>query len=181
MSKNYLPPMYPCELNEKNQQYLHDVHCSIVEKLAMLGVERIDIAHKFFRVEKRDFEKWRLIYPDFDEAYDQGSIMADAAVTKSLFNRARGVTITKQKIDKENNIVDLEEELPPDTNACLAWLERKRRDKWSKDKTAVGNFDDPLDFILGEIDNEMTDASVLPSDYLVIDDNSSNIEERSDE
>ncbi|WP_052478879.1 hypothetical protein [Vibrio jasicida] len=165
MPKSFLPPMYPCELDAKNQQYLHDVHCSIVEQLAMLGVERIDIAHKFFRVEKRQFEKWRLIYPDFDEAYDQGSIMADVAVTKSLFNRARGVTVTKQKIDKNNDIVDIEEELPPDTNACLAWLERKRRDKWSKDKTVVGNFDDPLEFILGDIDEQMTEASVIPAQY----------------
>ncbi|WP_431786945.1 hypothetical protein [Vibrio harveyi] len=170
MSKNYLPSMFPCELSEKNQQYLHDVHCGIVEQLAMLGVERIDIAHKFFKVERRDFERWRLIYPDFDEAYDQGSIMADVAVTKSLFNRARGVTITKQKIDKDNNIVDLEEELPPDTNACLAWLERKRRDKWSKDRVTTGNFDDPLDFILGEIDEQMTEASVIPAQYQQLED-----------
>lgn len=164
MPKNYLPFINGMEFGGKRtKQYLHDVHCTIVEQLAMLGLSKVDIAKTFFNIKEKDFDTWEKIYPDFSDAYEQGSLMADAAVTKSLFNRARGVTVTKQKVGKDNQIVEIEEELPPDTAACLAWLERKRGEKWIKEKNSAPKSDNPLGFILDELDSNLIESSVLPS------------------
>lgn len=163
MTKKYLPFVNGMNIGgARTQHYLHEVHCTIVEQLAMLGLSKQDIAHTFFHINASDFEQWEAAYPDFSDAYEQGSIMADAAVTKSLFNRARGVTVTKQKIGRDNEILEIEEELPPDTAACLAWLERKRGQNWIKDKAATVRSGDPLDELLKEIESELVNASVLP-------------------
>ncbi len=165
MPKDYLPLIKNFNVGgQRTKQYLHDVHCTIVEQLAMLGLSKSDIAKTFFNIKEKDFDTWEKIYPDFSDAYEQGSLMADAAVTKSLFNRARGVTVTKQKIGRDNEILEVEEELPPDTVACLAWLERKRGEKWIKEKNVTPQSADPFEFIFNEIDSNLTDSSVLPSE-----------------
>ncbi len=171
MAKNGKPPINFNKLATTGiAQYVPEIHCALVERLAMVGLSKRDIAFRVLGIPEREFNTWIRSYPEFEMAYDNGNILADASVTKSLFDRARGVTVTKQKIDKKNNIVEIEEELPPDTHACLAWLERKQQKIWSKNATPEKEDSDDLAFLMGELNSDMENATVLPSDYEDMDD-----------
>lgn len=169
MTKKRLPkfdylPVRPLHYGGKTMaQYNKTLHPEMAERLTMLGNSEKDIAD-FFGITLDELKSWKTLYPDFKNGIEQGGIFADASVTKKLFDRTQGVKIRKQKIDKANRVVDLEEEVPPDVNACLSWLERRRREQWGKEVTIKGDKENPLAFIMDSIDNDMFDASVLPSE-----------------
>ncbi|EGQ8030267.1 TPA: hypothetical protein ACX3EJ_001051 [Vibrio parahaemolyticus] len=166
MAKQLQPPIDFNKLAIKGMaQYVPEIHCALVERLAMLGLPKRDIALRVFGIKERHFNEWLRTYPDFEMAFDNGNLLADASVTRALFERATGLTVTEQKIDKANRIVEIEKELPPDVNACLGWLERKQRKVWSKNTPEETGQNDDLAFLMGELDDEMEGATVLPSDY----------------
>lgn len=136
----------------------------------MVGLPKKDIALRVLGIPEREFNAWVRNYPEFEMAYENGNVFADASVTKALFDRAMGTTVTKQKIDKMNRIVELEEEVPADVNACIAWLERKQRKTWNKNAKEENTENDDLAFLMGELGDAMRDATVLPSDYEDMDD-----------
>lgn len=126
-----------------------------VYKLALLGLKDTEIA-KFFDVKEQTINNWKIKYPDFFESLKKGKLDADGEVVKSLYNRALGSKITVQQAIKVKNVyyengkkvsetedvktVELIQEVPPDTTACIFWLKNRRPAEWrDKVEHAVDN------------------------------------------
>lgn len=79
-------------------------------------------------------------YPDFSEALKKGKEVVDIEVENALLKKALGYTIMlrKQKVTKDGDVVDIEEEvhIPPDTTAQIFWLKNRRKQQW-RDKVEV--------------------------------------------
>jgi hypothetical protein len=98
---------------------------------------------QFFGVDTSRFAVWDKQYPSFKIARGHGRVEADAQVVASFHAKAHGMTVKKQQAVKlrvagkepgqfteEVQIVDLLEEVPPDTNAAALWLANRHPDKW---------------------------------------------------
>lgn len=137
-------------------------------KLCLLGHTDRDLG-EFFGVSHTCIQKWAEKYEEFGEALRNGKELADAEVANSLYNRAKGgLTVTKQKLDKEGVVVDLEEELPPDVRAMETWLASRRKKKeqdWNPNHKVEhsGEISNPLAFVLDEIDEEAEHESITGS------------------
>lgn len=108
-----------------------------VYRLALLGLKDTEIA-KFFNIAESTLNDWKLKHPEFLESLKKGKIEADGHVVKALYNRAIGMTVKTQqaikvKLSKDEEsveVVELKQELPPDTVACIYWLKNRQPDKW---------------------------------------------------
>lgn len=114
-------------------------------KLALLGLKDTEMA-TFFGVAERTFNYWKLTYPEFLQSLKKGKENADSKVAKALYNRAIGARIVTQQAIKVKNtsynngkkvsekekveIVELTQEMPPDTAACIFWLKNRQPEKW---------------------------------------------------
>lgn len=67
---------------------------------------------------------------EFSESLKKGKDTADDKVEASLFKRACGMTIIKEKVDKDGCIHECKEEIVPDTLACIFWLKNRRKAEW---------------------------------------------------
>lgn len=134
-----------------------------VYKLCLFGARDQDLAN-FFEVHRDTIFHWTKLYPEFAEARKRGKLAADAEVAYSLFNRAMGVTITKQKVLSSGQVVEYQEELPPDVRAIEFWLKCRNRDNWnpSQQVELSGSQANPFAFILADIAKKYEDASPLP-------------------
>lgn len=117
MSELGRPTKYKEEYNE--QAY----------KLCLLGHTDEELA-SFFEIATSTLYEWKLAYPDFTEAIKKGKEFADVDVVQSLYNRAIGMTIKKQVVKGEGAIVEIEDEIPPDTTAMIFWLKNRQPKKW---------------------------------------------------
>lgn len=122
------------------EEYIEQVY-----KLALLGLKDSEIA-KFFGIRESTLNYWKQKYPSFLESLKKGKLDADGEVVKSLYNRAVGAVVTIQQAIKVKNVtykdgkrlketedvklVELRQELPPDTTACIYWLKNRQPDKW---------------------------------------------------
>ena len=81
----------------------------------------------------------------------------DFEVENALLKKALGYTITlhKQKVTKDGDVVDTEEEMhvPPDTTAQIFWLKNRKTNKW-RDKVV----DDEIKVASNGILNEIKEA-----------------------
>lgn len=115
-----------------------------VERLAMLGLKDTELAHAL-KITERTLNNWKRRYPSFFQSIKNGRLEADGNVARALYSRAMGATIRKQQVFKlqrvfwENGkrcsedyieIVEYEEQVPPDTGAIAFWLKNRRPDKW---------------------------------------------------
>jgi len=115
-----------------------------VERLAMLGLKDTEIAHAL-KITERTLNNWKLRYPSFFQSIKNGRLEADGNVARALYNRAIGATIRKQQpfklqrvfwedgnrcTEETVEIVEYEEQVPPDTGAIAFWLKNRRPDKW---------------------------------------------------
>lgn len=117
-----------------------------VYKLALLGLKDAEMA-SFFSVKEQTLNNWKIAHPEFFESLKKGRVNADGEVVRSLYNRAIGSVIKvqqaiklknvyyddngKKKSEKEHvEIVEIIQEVPPDTTACIYWLKNRRPDKW---------------------------------------------------
>lgn len=124
-------------------------------KLALLGLKDTEIA-KFFEIKEQTLNNWKVKHPEFFESLKKGKLDADGEVVKSLYNRALGSKITVQQAIKVKNVyyengkkvsetedvktVELVQEVPPDTTACIFWLKNRRPAEWrDKVEHAVEN------------------------------------------
>lgn len=140
-------------------QYAHQVY-----KLCLMGARDQDIA-TFFEVHRDTIFQWASLYPEFAEARKKGKLAADAEVAHSLFSRAMGVTLNKQKVLSSGEIVDYQEQLPPDVRAAEYWLKCRKRDNWNpKNQVELsGDQSNPLAFLLTDMAKDAEDASPLPN------------------
>ncbi|WP_305814286.1 hypothetical protein [Photobacterium leiognathi] len=95
-------------------------------------------------------------------------MIADAEIAKRLYKRAIGCTVKKQKVLSNGDVVEYQEELPPETRAIEYWLTCRQRDKWGvKNKLELsGNAENPLAFLLADVATEAENASPLPKDNI---------------
>jgi hypothetical protein len=107
--------------------------------LCLLGYTDEELA-THFGVSRQSIANWKLHHPEFAEAVTNGKEVADALVARSLYQRAKGMTIQEQhvvKIDGEDGktevqIVTTEKQIPPDTKAATHWLHNRQPGKWSR-------------------------------------------------
>ena len=104
----------------------------------LLGATDKDLAN-YFDVDESTINNWKIDYPLFFESIKDGRERADMNVTKSLYKKATGY---KQKVTKvmqyqgEPIIVEIEEEVPPDTTAQIFW-QKNRQPKYWRDKQEI--------------------------------------------
>jgi len=98
-------------------------------KLCLLGHTDEELA-QFFEVHVSTIHQWKLDYPDFSDSIKNGKEFADIEIVQSLYNRARGMTLKKQVVKGEGAIVEVEDEIPPDTTAMIFWLKNRQPKKW---------------------------------------------------
>ncbi|HFD4036246.1 TPA: hypothetical protein ACF3XN_003401 [Vibrio parahaemolyticus] len=148
--------------NQNNNKYQQEYPVQVY-KLCLMGARDQDLAD-FFDVHRDTIFHWVKLYPEFAEARKRGKLAADAEVAYSLFNRAMGVTVTKQKVLSSGQIIEYQEELPPDVRAMEFWLKCRSRNNWnpSQQVELSGSQENPLAFILADIAKESEDASPIP-------------------
>ena len=104
----------------------------------LLGATDKDLAN-YLDVDESTINNWKIQHPAFFESIKDGRERADMNVTKSLYKKAMGY---KQKVTKVMQyqgvpvIVEVEEEVPPDTTAQIFW-QKNRQPKYWRDKQDV--------------------------------------------
>ena len=119
-------------------------------ELALLGLTDEEMS-RIFDVDVRTIDNWKKAHPLFFQALKQGKEIADAQVTKSLYQRALGYEHQAVKIVADaktgaEHTVEYTERYPPDTTACIFWLKNRQRAKWRDrvDQTVTGDGDGPV-------------------------------------
>ena len=97
-------------------------------KLCLLGHTDEELA-EFFEVHVSTINVWKHDYPSFYESIKKGKEFADVDVVESLYKRATGMTLTKQ-VFKGESLVEVEDEIAPDTTAMIFWLKNRQPKKW---------------------------------------------------
>lgn len=103
----------------------------------MLGATNAELA-LVFGVSQTTIEQWLVDHAHFRKAVALGREMADVKVVRSLYRRATGLKVTKQRIatiEGKQQVVDLKEELPPDVGAAQFWLTNRQRTRWKDTKS----------------------------------------------
>ena len=108
--------------------------------LCLLGHTDKDLA-SVFEVGESTLNRWKQEHEDFREALARGRARADAKVAESLYHRALGYKRTVHKTvglggNQGQELVEVEETVPPDTQAASLWL-RNRQPKLWRDKVDV--------------------------------------------
>ena len=115
-------------------------------KLCLLGATDAKLAD-FFDVDESTINNWKIDFPEFFESIKKGKLRADAEIAEGLYNRAKGAVINTQqaiklkesqfnhegkKISEEERVevVDLIQEVPPDTAAGIFWLKNRNPEMW---------------------------------------------------
>lgn len=120
-------------------------YCVQAYKLCLLGSTDKQMAD-FFGVVESTINKWKLDHPEFSESIKKGKEIADMEIANSLFERAKGATVKKKQaiklkrveyefgkrvLEEERiEIVEVEEELPPDTTSAIFWLKNRNPEQW---------------------------------------------------
>jgi len=105
-------------------------YCEMAENMSLLGLNDEEMA-KVLSIATSTFYKWQKDYPKFSEAITRGKVPADGIIAKALFRRAMGMTITEDALTRDDDVVSLKKELPPDTAAAKHWLGNRQREKWA--------------------------------------------------
>ena len=121
-----------------------------VEKLCKLGMIDKELG-EFFGVTEQTINNWKKKHASFFESIKKGKQLADANVAESLYRRACGYSHEEDDIrtvtlpdggGSEIVITPTVKHYPPDTTACLAWLNNRQRDKWQRNPDPAGGDND---------------------------------------
>lgn len=124
----------------KKSKYNQEYHDDWAWSLAVRGATNEDMADAF-GITSRTLTKWERKYDSFGKAIKDGREASDPRVEKSLFRRATGYeatdTETITEIDENGNpkptkVRQLKKHIPPDTMACMYWLNNRSRGRWSQ-------------------------------------------------
>ncbi len=108
--------------------------------LAMKGAIDEEIAEAF-GISRRQLLRWKKKYPSFAEALKKGKDITDAAVEKKLYEKTQGYDYEEKRsimeLDENGNrkplkVETIKKHIPPDTMACMYWLNNRRRGEWSQ-------------------------------------------------
>lgn len=128
-------------------------------KICLLGATIPRLAD-IFKVNQDTIYEWMKVHESFSEAVKNGKERADATIAESFYNRAKGMTLKRQVAIKvtskqpaldENGkplrymtqsekieVVEIAEEVAPDTVAGIFWLKNRQPKEW-KDKQEIVN------------------------------------------
>lgn len=120
-------------------------YAELAYKYCLLGATDKDLA-QFFEVTETTINNWKNDHTEFFESIKKGKSEADAIIASSLYNRAKGAIINQQQAFKVKTvtyndkgqkteiesieIVNLQQEQPPDTTAGIFWLKNRKPDRW---------------------------------------------------
>lgn len=90
------------------------------------------------------FYLWKHKHPEFAEAVTRAKDVANARIEAKAYERAMGATVRRQQAYKVRDpdgsermeVIDLEEDLPPDTTMLQFWLKNRDPSRW-RDKQEI--------------------------------------------
>lgn len=121
-------------------------YCEQAEKLCRLGATDIEIA-EFFGVSVRTIHRWKAEHEEFCHSVKVGKEAADSRVERALYERASGFAYVEQQAIKIKTgphteaveIVEVERQVPPDTQAISFWLKNRKAADWRDKSELVAN------------------------------------------
>lgn len=140
-------PKPPAKERGRPTRYNPETYPDLAKRCCLLGATDEELA-EFFDVHVDTIYAWKKKHPEFSEAVKAGKRIADMRIAEKLFNRAEGAVVQKQQAIKlkrieydpetgkkvseteEIEVVDLVEELPPDTTAGIFWLKNRKAKSW---------------------------------------------------
>ena len=102
-------------------------------RLALLGLTNREMA-KALDVAEDTFDRWIKSKPDFSDAVWRGKVLADAKVAAAVYKSIIGYKVKKVKITPYRGEVvktPYEEEVGPNGEVGLKWLNIRQRDRWA--------------------------------------------------
>lgn len=140
----------------KIDEWLKEDKLILLEGWARDGLTEEQIS-KNMGVSVKTLFNWKQKELPILQALKKGKEVVDFEVENALLKKALGYTITlhKQKVTKDGDVVDTEEEMhvPPDTTAQIFWLKNRKANKW-RDKVV----DDEIKVASNGILNEIKEA-----------------------
>ena len=140
----------------KIYEWLQEDKLMLLEGWARDGLTNEQIA-KNIGIIPNTLYTWINKKKEIKESLKKGKEVVDFEVENALLKKALGYTITlhKQKVTKDGDVVDTEEEMhvPPDTTAQIFWLKNRKANKW-RDKVV----DDEIKVASNGILNEIKEA-----------------------
>lgn len=135
-----------CVAKSKANEWLEQDKLTLLEGWARDGLTDEQIAHNM-GIRRETLYDYKNKYPNISNALKKGKEVVDIEVENALLKKALGYTITlhKQKVTKDGNIVDIEEEvhIAPDTTAQIFWLKNRKKAQW-RDKVEYETNTDEL-------------------------------------
>lgn len=121
-------------------------YCEQAEKLCKLHNATDEELAGFFEKGLATISRWKARHAEFREAIARGKAVADMEIADSLFRRAKGYEWDEDQAIKVKEvhysdgkrvseierveIVRVHRMVPADTNACMAWLSNRQKEKW---------------------------------------------------
>ena len=140
----------------KIDEWLKEDKLILLEGWARDGLTEEQIA-KNININPATLYRWKIKESKICNALKKGKEVVDFEVENALLKKALGYTITlhKQKVTRDGDVVDTEEEMhvPPDTTAQIFWLKNRKVNKW-RDKVV----DDEIKVASNGILNEIKEA-----------------------
>ena len=122
------------QLQKRGRKSLFRPECILIAKAAArFGAIEEEIADEL-GINRETFHNWKKAYPELANAIKAAKEISDAAVEKSLYQRANGYShpAVKAFMRRDGEIVEHHyiEYYPPDVTACCFWLKNRRPDRW---------------------------------------------------
>ncbi len=126
-------------MKSKLEHWLKEENLTKIKDWMQDGCTLTDLA-KRMGISRATLRSWREKHKELADVITEGAIPADNNVENSLYQRAVGMTVTERHYE-ERYIKETEsfvkvlakevvKELPPDTKACIYWLQNRRPEKW---------------------------------------------------
>lgn len=120
------------DLGQGLQSQYHPGFAVRATDACLLGATNADLASLFGVIEST-IDRWLVEFPRFRRAVRNGREGADEKVARSLYHRATGMKVKKQKafnVAGKLQTIEIIEGVVPDVNAAALWLSNRQRGKW---------------------------------------------------
>ena len=143
-------------------EWLQEDKLTLLEGWARAGLTEEQIAHNM-GVSLKTLYNWKTDNLPILQALKKGKEVVDFEVENALLKKALGYTVTlnKQRVTKDGDVVDTQEEvhIAPDTTAQIFWLKNRKPKEW-REKQNYDNEEElaKLDKLLEEQKNAYMDG-----------------------
>lgn len=95
-----------------------------------LGATDAQLA-ELFEVNEDTINEWKNVHPEFSESIKEAKFDHDTKeVEAGMLKRAKGFTRTVERVTKDGDVVECQEEMAPDTVAGIFWLSNRNPARW---------------------------------------------------